>query len=858
MSDSSPAQEIQVDNFQLINSLSLSEAALEYGRQGIRVVPVHGVKNGVCTCLSSDCPHPAKHPRIRNWGKEASSDLEQIVSWWSKWPEANVGLITGEHFLVADIDPRNGGDTSLRELTQKSPLPPVPHCKTGGGGDHFYLEPDDSLKSAATTFAGIDVKSKGGFIIAPPSNHISGGSYHWVEGAQLGEVALAPAPAWLHHSGKRSGKSGTNGEKLIEGNRNAELTRMAGKLRRRGFDTTAIESEIMKDNLMRCVPPLDREEISGIAKSIGRYEAGNNGAGPYLMDGRGAFHLKQTSDGIVEVRLSNFQCKATRDIKRYDGVEESVYHELAVTLHGVTRLVQVSTAEFASMTWPQRHFGLNAIVEAGIGAKEHLRLAIQKLSTLEGPIPMTTEYLHTGWVNSDGTLHFLSAETAKAAGLSTQLSGSMTLFELPKPLDGVNLESAVRAYVDLWALGPDCLTVPLFSAIFRALLGECSFSLFLVGTTGTHKTELAALVQRFFGREMHAKRLPGSWVSTENMLEEQAFLAKDVVLVVDDFAPVGGHNDVNVLNRRAERLLRGAGNGAGRGRMRSDTTIRQPRPARCLILSTGEDLPAGQSLRARIVALEVQPGDVDKQKLTGAQAHAQEGTFAGLTANVIEWMAPRLAELKRQRDDLVTVFRREANLAHSRTPDALADLAAGLAVFVKFAETVLDKETCETLLKRGMIAIQQAGAKQAESLNDSDPVDRFRTLIQSAVAASKCHLSGQDNALPSQQKSFGWICDQPQGARIGWILGEQVLLLPEVALMIAKQMGVGIDAISISARQLGKQLHQRGLLVETDIDGVRKTLKVRITIDGQRQNGWLVRREWLFPSATDPIDHLDL
>ena len=61
-------------------------------------------------------------------------------------------------------------------------------------------------------------------------------------------------------------------------------------------------------------------------------------------------------------------------------------------------------------------------------------------------------------------------------------------------------------------------------------------------------------------------------------------------------------------HKEADRLFRGQGNHAGRQRMRADGSLRPAKPPRGLILSTGEDVPRGQSLRARLLVLEVSPG----------------------------------------------------------------------------------------------------------------------------------------------------------------------------------------------------------------------------------------------------------
>jgi integrase len=112
---------------------------------------------------------------------------------------------------------------------------------------------------------------------------------------------------------------------------------------------------------------------------------------------------------------------------------------------------------------------------------------------------------------------------------------------------------------------------------------------------------------------MDARHLPANWASTGNALEGLALAAKDALLVVDDFWPSGSSADVQRLHREADRLFRGQGNRAGRQGMRADATLRPPKPPRGLLLSTGEDTPRGQSLRARLLVQEISPGDFGPQ-----------------------------------------------------------------------------------------------------------------------------------------------------------------------------------------------------------------------------------------------------
>ena len=128
-----------------------------------------------------------------------------------------------------------------------------------------------------------------------------------------------------------------------------------------------------------------------------------------------------------------------------------------------------------------------------------------------------------------------------------------------------------------------------------------------------------------------ARHLPGSWRSTGNALEGLAFLAKDALLTVDDFSPTGTTYDIQRMHREADRFLRAQGNISARQRMRADASLRPSKPPRGLILSTGEEVPRGESLNARMLVTELPnegPGSLDWGCLTDCQRAAAEGWYA--------------------------------------------------------------------------------------------------------------------------------------------------------------------------------------------------------------------------------------
>ena len=182
------------------NSQTAADAALSYVSKGWLVFPCHSWIDGCCTCERADCDSPAKHPLTPNGCKDATTSTEQVVDWWKQTQGlANVAIATGEQtgVVVLDVDAKSGGLESLQELErQHGSLPPAPTVQTGSGGKHFYFRYPTNLKVGNRTgiVPGIDVRGNGGYVIAPPSQHVSGKQYTWIVSV---ETPLADAPAWL-------------------------------------------------------------------------------------------------------------------------------------------------------------------------------------------------------------------------------------------------------------------------------------------------------------------------------------------------------------------------------------------------------------------------------------------------------------------------------------------------------------------------------------------------------------------------------------------------------------------------------------------------------------------------------------
>jgi Bifunctional DNA primase/polymerase, N-terminal/Primase C terminal 1 (PriCT-1) len=252
----------------------LLAAALRYAHRGFRVLPVHSIRDGCCTCPSRACSSPGKHPRIESWPELASANPERIRRWWSQWPGSNIGLATGGGLVILDVDPRNGGDQTLYEFVRtQGPLPPTVRVDSGGGGYHYYFRSGPRIRKRKVG-SGLDLLGEGGFVVAPPSVHPAGRRYEFAPGCGLDANPLAALPAWLETRSHASAPlpPDPSHHRIQVGFRNTALASEAGRLRRLGLEGPEIGAQLLEFNARLCDPPLDEDEVRRIASSVARYE----------------------------------------------------------------------------------------------------------------------------------------------------------------------------------------------------------------------------------------------------------------------------------------------------------------------------------------------------------------------------------------------------------------------------------------------------------------------------------------------------------------------------------------------------------------------------------------------------------
>lgn len=229
--------------------------------------------------------------------------------------------------------------------------------------------------------------------------------------------------------------------------------------------------------------------------------------------------------------------------------------------------------------------------------------------------------------------------------------------------------------------------------------------------------------------------------------------------MIDDFAPPPSRADADRQHRAAVRLIRGQGNSSGRQRMRADGTLRPPKPPRGLILATGEDVPRGHPITARLAVVAIQRGAVSLPRLSACQKDAAAGLYATAMAGFLGWLGPRYGDVRDGLDaDRVELRDRfVGQFPHARTPDVVANLLLGLRYLLRFAEEVgtIDRSERVQLWQRGTTAFRLVAEQQGEHQRAADPVARFPELLAAILSTSPARTARTRAPRPRWRRGGG-------------------------------------------------------------------------------------------------------
>jgi hypothetical protein len=167
-------------NYLLTPNLALLQAALLYAGQDVPVLPLHGIRNGRCTCGTFCGAAAGAHPRVAGSFRAATANLPQIRKWWRKWPDSNIGIATGaaSGLVVMNVGRLQGIRTLQSLVARHGALPETATARSPDSWQFYFRIPEGCESLSCTLRDGIEFCADAGYAVAPPSRLLSG-VYEW-------------------------------------------------------------------------------------------------------------------------------------------------------------------------------------------------------------------------------------------------------------------------------------------------------------------------------------------------------------------------------------------------------------------------------------------------------------------------------------------------------------------------------------------------------------------------------------------------------------------------------------------------------------------------------------------------------
>ncbi len=551
--------------------------------------------------------------------------------------------------------------------------------------------------------------------------------------------------------------------------------------------------------------------------------------------------------------LANFVALPRAVITRDDGVtvsKEMVIDGWSQSGAPLPR-VQIKAAQFQGMAWVSEHWDFSASILPGATTKDKLRYAIAEVGQMT--VERVTEYSHTGWRRIGGKWAYLYQGGAIGAeGVTVDLGSGLSGYRL----DGGGVEGfgeiayseAAMMTLLIRQTFAEHVSIPVLGTIFLAPLREFladtgiapAYALFLLGGTGTRKSTLLALALSHFGN-FTSKSLPASFNDTANFIRKKAFLLKDAPIVVDDYHPVTNLQERKKMEATAQSLARAFGDGAERGRMKSDLTLQEAMPPRGVAIISGEDSPGvGESGMARFYVVNVGREDVPiTDELTALQENARLGYLQRSMRGYITWLlkqSERLPEiLHHDFLELRAIAIEKTKGQHARTAEAIAHMMLGYESMLRYMRDVgtMTDEECIKEMDHAWSVVTRNSKRQADELHEERPSKMYLSSLSELLTSGAIRV--RDLTKPTSEQNAN-----PTKDMIGYVDLDYYYLIPQMAYRaVARLYSDQGQAFPLTTRMLYKQMREDGMLV---IDESTATSTRGKWIDGQTQRLLWVRR----------------
>lgn len=272
--------------------------AFDYARREFSVIPIRGPHYTFGDTEEQKADN-SKRPLLSSWvgfQKRRATEAE-IIAWWKKWPKANIGIITGGISGITNVDLDS---ERAVEFAKENHFPTTPLVKTAKGYHCYYKYKEGSRNfQKRDDLPDIDLRSEGGYVVAPPSMHYSGKSYNWIEGKCLDDLPFAELPEIILIN-KPQDKTPLKDlyQGVPDGQRNDSLTRLVGSWVNDGLTSDECLQMAHQWNDRNNPPETDFKKIERTVRSI--FEKHHRELDKEVED------TKALSEAIAEATTKNY------------------------------------------------------------------------------------------------------------------------------------------------------------------------------------------------------------------------------------------------------------------------------------------------------------------------------------------------------------------------------------------------------------------------------------------------------------------------------------------------------------------------------------------------------------------------
>lgn len=477
-------------------------------------------------------------------------------------------------------------------------------------------------------------------------------------------------------------------------------------------------------------------------------------------------------------QLCNFVALPVRELTVDDGVRVEMRMEIAGWRIGGASFpsITIPVSDFKSLDWALNNWGLGANIMPGNAVRDRLRYVIQAAG--EQVARRETLYGHFGWRMIDGRWCYLHHDGCIGYdGIRAEYTDRLRNYGLGNQPAGMDeAEAAFASFRLTEAIAPAC-SVPLLGVTYLAPLTEfltqagCppSFATMLISTHGSGKSTIAALFLSHYGR-FNYQSLPSNFHNTGNAIRQQAFIAKDTVLCVDDYHPEQSIQARRQMQALVQTLARAFGDHADRARLDSNMKLQAAMPPRSLALMTGEQVPEiGQSGVARFYAIRIEK-DTFPRSPDGAMLmrQARDGALRMAMTSYIKYLATIASELPAQLDDMFTDYKERAHdmiagdATNDRADEAVAHIMIGLTMMTRWLVhlgLMDDAEAARQLGEWWPVVVSNSRQQGRESKAET-PTNMFMEAVSNMLLSGMAQVddltAGPDRKQPKERIGY---CD---------------------------------------------------------------------------------------------------